>query len=184
MDNFSDSIGFEPAASGSAPAQAPGPGQKPREPRRRIFVKTRMAADGPYRPATVLNMSSHGMLVCATPAPPRGTYVEFVFGETAVIARVMWRQGTRFGVRTRERIDAAMLAGKPSEVVQLRSGNASMEVRMRRAVQLGADSRLWARVAQFAVIAGVTMVAIVALGAKTFEILSEMASAVGGALGG
>lgn len=71
------------------------------------------------RPASVLDLSSRGLMANAKPAPPRGAYVELIVGRHSLVGRVQWSGGNRFGVKLRERIDVLAVIGNEAGPVVL-----------------------------------------------------------------
>lgn len=71
-------------------------------------------------PASVRNISAHGMML-RMPAPPvAGTYVEVEAGAIAVAARIVWALGQSCGLRSRDRFDLSSLnAGRGRPTIQM-----------------------------------------------------------------
>ena len=71
-----------------------------------MALATRMRSDGTWGNATVLNMSSRGVMI-RTPAPIRvGVYLEIRRGtDLAIVGRVVWSSGAYAGVRAQDAID-------------------------------------------------------------------------------
>ena len=86
---------------------------KAREPRLKCVIKARMRLDGVWRDVCIRNISSRGMLIQATSAPPRGTYVEVYRGRHVIVARVAWSKDHRFGVQTQERLNISSVLQEP-----------------------------------------------------------------------
>lgn len=70
-----------------------------------MLVPARMRAGEAWSDVCIRNISSFGMLLESAEPPARGTYVEIRRGPHVVVARAIWRQGERFGVRTQDKID-------------------------------------------------------------------------------
>lgn len=69
-----------------------------REPRLKVFQPIQLeTAAGTVR-AHLLNLSRTGALIHCADAPEHGAIVRVTLGNTANRARVMWRDGKRFGV--------------------------------------------------------------------------------------
>ena len=77
---------------------------KPREARRKVLIDARLRQDCGWSDARILNLSSRGMMVRASSAPARGTYVEISRGAYRIVARDVWVKGDRFGARSQDRI--------------------------------------------------------------------------------
>ncbi|MBO9712783.1 hypothetical protein [Sphingomonas sp.] len=64
-----------------------------------------MRVDSSCCNVTICNVSSRGLMLRATQAPPRGAYVELMRPGAVTVARVVWSDGVTFGVQTREKLD-------------------------------------------------------------------------------
>lgn len=85
---------------------------KPREPRRKVLITARMKVGASWADACILNVSTCGMLVQSGTVPDRGNYLEIRRGQHVVIARVVWSNQQRFGVRTQDPVCAEELLGE------------------------------------------------------------------------
>ena len=73
---------------------------KNREWRRFVRVKARIKfADG-WRDASILNVSSRGMMINSSCSPDPGRPVEIRSGDQAIHGRVFWKKGQRVGLRS------------------------------------------------------------------------------------
>ena len=52
----------------------------------------------------ILNISSRGLMIHSARAGPQGSIVELRRGSHAIVARVVWRDGARVGLKTEERL--------------------------------------------------------------------------------
>lgn len=87
---------------------------KQREPRRKVLVRARMRCGADWGDVLIHNMSSRGLLATADMPCPRGTVVEIRRIDHVVIGRVVWQNGSYFGIRTQDRIDIdGIVAAKP-----------------------------------------------------------------------
>lgn len=77
---------------------------KPREQRRSVMIAARMRHGAQWSDASILNISSRGLMLHAAVAPSRGTYIEVRRGQHVVIARVVWSNQNRFGVAAQDRL--------------------------------------------------------------------------------
>jgi hypothetical protein len=82
---------------------------KNRELRRKVLVSARMRVGSAWSDASILNISSRGMLVGSREAPARGTYLEIRRGSNMIVARVIWSRLDRFGVQTQDRLSTEEL---------------------------------------------------------------------------
>ena len=72
--------------------------------------------DSCWSDAFILNLSKRGMLVRASKAPARGSYLEICRGAHVIVARVVWSAPDRFGVRTQDPVPADELVLEPDGV--------------------------------------------------------------------
>ena len=63
-----------------------------------------MRASCGWSDASILNISSRGLQVNTTRAAVQGTTVEIWHGEHLIVARVVWRKGTRAGLQAEQRV--------------------------------------------------------------------------------
>ena len=82
---------------------------KNREPRRKVLIHARVKFGATWSDASILNLSSRGMLIHSEPAPSRGSYLEIRRGSQVVVARVVWSSAARFGVQTQDPVSAEQL---------------------------------------------------------------------------
>lgn len=78
--------------------------ERPRELRRRVVISARMRSGAQWSDACILNISSRGMMIHSGRAGPLGAMVELRRGDHVIIAQVVWRDGTRAGLRSDERL--------------------------------------------------------------------------------
>lgn len=83
---------------------------KRREPRLPVLINARMRVTVSWADVSIRNISSRGMMLEMPAPPPRGTYIEIARGPLRITARVVWTEGSRCGLQTRERIDLGSLA--------------------------------------------------------------------------
>jgi len=82
---------------------------KQREPRLAVVLKARMRDGDGWRDATICNLSSRGLMAKCSASPAKGAYIELCYRGICIVGRVAWSQGSRFGVRTQDKIDIASL---------------------------------------------------------------------------
>ena len=78
----------------------PSKHQKNREWRRSVLVKARIKSADGWRDASILNVSSRGLMIYSACCSNPGNEVELRGGDQVIRARVMWRKGQRAGLRT------------------------------------------------------------------------------------
>ena len=121
--------------------------QKPRELRRRVVVPARLRDGASWSDACILNISSRGLMI-HTGRPVRcGSEVELCRGEHMILARVVWRDGGRAGLRAKERvpIEEIVMSGHAA-ALQLAAANGER----RRRPRPEDSSRLRGRAIEFA----------------------------------
>ena len=77
---------------------------KAREPRRKVLVRTRVRSGATWYDASILNISSRGMMLQAAKPPVHGSHLELRRGALIIVARVMWCESRRFGVKTQDEL--------------------------------------------------------------------------------
>jgi hypothetical protein len=78
--------------------------EKPRELRRRVVVPARLRHGASWSDACILNISSRGLMIHTGRQLNRGTEVEIRRGDHVIVARVVWREGGRAGLRADDRV--------------------------------------------------------------------------------
>jgi len=104
--------------------------QKSRELRRRVVLPARLRHGSTWSDACILNMSSRGLLIHTSRSAPAGSQIELRRGDHVIVARVMWRDGAKAGLRSDERvpIEEIVTLGQ-SQSFQLTAGAAPAERR-------------------------------------------------------
>ena len=74
--------------------------QTDREWRRCVRVSARINSPAGWRDASILNVSSRGLMIAAPACSDPGTMVELRGGDQVLVARVVWRKGQRAGLRS------------------------------------------------------------------------------------
>lgn len=113
-------------------------------------IPARVRASGGWADACILNVSSRGMMInAARPSAIQGGTIELWHGEKLVVGTVMWRKGTRAGLRSEERVPVdEILAASKEATLQLTAAPAlGKKSRIRLA---HAESRLRGRAMEFA----------------------------------
>ena len=132
--------------------------QRPRELRRRVVVPARLRHGASWSDACILNISSRGLMIHSGGPLAQGATVEIRRGDHVIVARVMWRDGARAGLRSEERVpmEAIVVLGQtPAYQLTARNGERRKKARSNDA------SRLRGRAFEFAsiVIVGVSLAA-------------------------
>ena len=82
---------------------------KPREDRRKTFLRARMRSDRGWSDVTIANVSSRGLMLQCVTTLDRNSFVEVRHRDVTIVGRIVWVGGTRCGLRTQDRIDLAGL---------------------------------------------------------------------------
>jgi hypothetical protein len=77
---------------------------RPRELRRRVVMPARLRHGSSWSDACILNISSRGLMIHTGRPVARGTEVEVCRGDHVIVARVVWRDGGRAGLRSEDRV--------------------------------------------------------------------------------
>jgi hypothetical protein len=156
---------------------------KPREPRRKVFIKARVRIGGSWGDVCVRDISSRGLLLQARSAPPRGTFIEVRRGRHVIIARVVWALDERFGVQAQDRISVEGFVGEPDlRAIDFEAASRSSPGFERRSVprtskaslqEKAEQSRRASAVLQFAVLTGLGAIA----ATMAFDVVAQTLSA-------
>lgn len=128
------------------PMQSRRSSQKPRELRRHVAVPARLRHGAAWTDACILNISTRGLMIHTGRQITKGTQVEVRRGDHVIIARVMWRDGGRAGLRAEDRIpvEEIVTLGQ-SPTLQLTAGR----VDRRKHPRVPEKSRLRGRAMEF-----------------------------------
>ena len=142
--------------------------QMPRELRRIVLLPARVRTASGWSDACILNVSSRGMMIHAKTAPPDGT-IELRHNEFAFVLEIVWRDGTRVGVRSTERLPVDdILTVSESACLRLTAERRTGEER-RRTPRAAEDSRFRGRAMEFATTAAIAVI----LAVGGFAMVSE-----------
>src|SRR5258708_18371651 len=88
------------------------------------MLHARMRASTGWTDACILNVSSRGLLINASAAgAATGSEVELRHGAHVIVAEVVWRRGTRAGLRTDQRVPVEeIMALSKAPALQLTAG--------------------------------------------------------------
>lgn len=161
-----------------------GRSQKPRELRRRVMLPARMRTAAGWSDARILNVSSRGLMVHASLSALECGVVELWHGDLAISARVVWREGTKAGLQSEDRIAVdEILSLGGSAALQL-SAEPFRGVERRKRARTHEDSRIRARAFEFASVVMIAGALAVGFGFWVSEALAQPLSAVQSALAG
>src|SRR5215213_9934355 len=132
------------------PAPATKSKQRPRELRRRVVVPARVRAGAQWSDACILNISSRGLLIHSLRPAPIGSTVQIVRGDHLIVARVMWSDAGRSGLRSDERLPVdEILSLKQSHPLQLSASTGAIRDRRKQVRGVAVDARLRGRAIEF-----------------------------------
>ena len=157
---------------------------KPRETRITVVVPARLRLGAKWSDACILNVSARGLLIHTREAAERGSYVELRRGDQVIVGRVMWRSGSRVGLRAQDRVpvEAIVTSKGPVELRLCAAEGAPVE--RRRTPRPRTESRLRGRAMEFISVAVIGAGLSIAVVSMMAEALARPLSQVAGALGG
>lgn len=124
---------------------------RPRELRRRVLLPARLRAGASWSDTCILNISSRGMMIHSAHPLTEGARVELRRGDHVMEATVVWRDGSRLGLQSDDRLPVEeILSLSQSQSLQVTAGNAPRSERRKHPRPSHDDSRLRARAMQFA----------------------------------
>jgi len=161
---------------------------KPREKRLAVNLLCRMRHSDGWSDVRVRNVSSRGLGAISTTPPATGQYVEVRRGPAAVIARVVWRQGCSFGLRTQDKIDLASFVEQRRSVDEGQGEDDNSERRRRprhEDIELSAErSRRASSILQYAVLATAALAAALIASNAVCDVFAGPLTAASRALSG
>ena len=125
--------------------------ERPRELRRRVILPARLRTGADWSDTCILNISSRGLLIqSARPAQP-GSEIEVRRGDYTIVARVMWRDGSRLGLQSDERVPVEeIMSASSAGTLQLVAADGNLVERRRRPRRDNERSRERGRMVEFA----------------------------------
>jgi hypothetical protein len=130
---------------------------KVREPRQKVMIKARMRIGAAWNDVCILNISPRGLSMQAAAPPPRGTYLEVRRGHHEILARVVWVNHHRFGVRTQDVLAIDDIVNQPDRSAAPADAVAAGAIPDRRQskrslAERHEDSRMLSRAMEFGMI--------------------------------
>ncbi|WP_373285005.1 PilZ domain-containing protein [Novosphingobium marinum] len=154
-------------------------GFKCREPRRQVHLRASIRLGGRESEVLILNWSSRGMMLSAPCPPERGEYVEVRTGDQSWVARVVWSNGCRMGVRTRDNVTLGTVGRQLATLLHAGKSTASIQPRNKA---IGLPAAYLSRLMQWAAITIAGMSAAVGVAATAQTVLSDAFDPVSSAL--
>jgi hypothetical protein len=156
------------------------PSLKAREPRISVVAPVRLRVGARWSDACILNVSSKGLLIRSAEAVDRGSYVELRRADNVIIARVVWRSGSRLGLRAQDRVPVEAIV--TSKAVQPGAGETPRLVERRRVSRDHERSRACSRAVEFASVTAIAATFCVVAYAMVAEAFAVPLARVGTAL--
>ena len=129
--------------------------QRPRELRRRVVLPARLRTGVDWSDACILNISSRGLLIQSARSALPGSLVEVRRGEHVILARVMWREGSRLGIKADDRVPVEeIMSMGAAKSLQLVASEGLLIDRRKRPRQIPDGARSQGRAIEFAAAIG------------------------------
>lgn len=145
---------------------------RPREQRIPVSVPARLRHPSGWSDATVLNMSSNGLMFSSPVPVQRGEYIELRRGPYVIVARVAWSNGMKCGARSQNPLpvdDIVKLRPPPKRI----SADIERRANPRRTSDRHGQSRLFSRYMEKTAIGLVGLVAAVSIAHSVYTVLSK-----------
>ena len=157
---------------------------RPRELRRRVVVRARVRSGADWGDACILNVSSRGLLIQSSRPVVEGSLIEILRGEHLILARVMWSDAGRSGLRSEERLPVEdILSTEGSRALQLIASNGVIQDRRRKARQRKTEARLRGRAMEFVAVGAIAALLAFGIWGMAERALSRPLASVSAALG-
>ena len=148
-----------------------------------MLVPARLRDGASWSDACILNVSSRGLLIHSMGAGETGATIELRHRDCSIVARVMWRDGARAGLRAEDRVpvEEIMLLGHAHNLTLTASAPPNVE---RRKTPRHEESRDRARAIEFA--SALVIAAVLSAGtlAMLESALARPLAAISAVLGG
>jgi len=161
--------------------------QRPRELRRRVMLPARMRDGAQWTDACILNVSSRGLMIQSARVGSEGTLIELRRGDHMIVARIVWRDGSRAGLQSEDRVPVEeIMSVSGSQALQLVASEGALIERRRSYRPLGpvADSRLQGRTMEFAAVLAIAVTLAIGAWSTAQQAFSKPIERASAALGG
>lgn len=178
---------------GDAALRKPGPmvaaktksKHRSRELRQRVVAKARVRSGIHWSDACILNVSSRGLLIQTARPVAEGSVVEILRGDHLIMARVMWSNAGRSGLRSEERLPVEdILSIEQSRALQLIASEGVLHDRRKDGRGVAGDPRLDGRALEFLAVGAIAGLMAFALLAMAQQALAGPLATASAALGG
>ena len=142
-------------------------------------MKARLRWGAYWGDACILNISSQGLMIQTGRVAPEGSIVELHRGDHVILARVVWRDGLKAGLRTEDRlpVDQILAAGDHAPV-QLVTSNGAIVERRTKARSEAADAREFGRKLEFVGACVLVLGFALLVGLAVFDVLAAPTSRI------
>ena len=159
--------------------------QRPRELRRRVVIPARLRNGAQWSDTCILNISSRGLMIHSGRSAPEGSVVELRRGKFVIVARVMWRDGGRVGLKSDDRLPIEdILSVGQSKALQLVAADGERVDRRRKPRGSLADARLRGRAFEFIGVGVIVLVLAMSVWAMAEQAFARPLAQIGAALSG
>ncbi|MFL6725641.1 MAG: PilZ domain-containing protein [Sphingomicrobium sp.] len=146
--------------------------QRPRELRRRVVIPARLRVGAQWSDACILNVSSRGLMVHSGNAGPKDSLVELRRGEHVIIARVVWRDGGRVGLRCDNRLPVEeIMSVSQSQSLRLVASDGALIGDRAKDRQSALDPALRRRAVEFMGVAAIALCLAIGVWAMVEQVL-------------
>ena len=147
-------------------------------------MPARLRHGSSWSDACILNISSRGLMIHTGRPVAQGTEVEICRGDHVIVARVVWRDGSRAGLQADDRLPVEeILSLSQAPALQLTAGSNLVE-RRRTPRRTHDANRLRARFAEFASVGVIAASLAITLFGIVQQALATPMNAIRAALGG
>jgi hypothetical protein len=158
---------------------------RPRELRRRVLLPARLRNGAQWSDACILNISSRGLMIQSARAGPEGSVIELRRGEHVITARVVWREGSRAGLQSEERVPVEeIMSLSGSQALQLVASEGALIERRKQPRTPASESRLRGRAMEFAAVLAIVIALAFGAWSTAQEAFAKPLQRASAALGG
>ena len=133
--------------------------------------------------ACILNISSRGMLIRSTGTAEPGSVVELRRGDQVILARVVWRHGSRAGLQAEDQLPVEEILSLTQAPSLRLTAQTALPSKPRKRPRSHEDNRQRARVIEFASIAAIAGFMAFGVAVMAQQALARPLALVGAALG-
>lgn len=157
---------------------------RPRELRRRVVLPARLRSGVQWSDTCILNISSRGLMIHSGRAAPKGSVVEIRRGEHVIVARVVWRDGARVGLKSDDRLPVEnIMSLTQCRSLRLVADGGECVERRKRVRSASGDSRVRARACEFAGVGMIVLALALGVWAMAQEAFAAPLAQIEAALG-